>query len=124
MWSTKGAAAVAGEESTLEESWSAMVKENSKKHSGRRPLPWKPKPQPLLAYTIMMSSKYIPALISPVAELIFSMEGSMVHTDAAMKIIQCHDPLLALAIVCGLLADALQDQMVGTVDRDAVNKAM
>lgn len=71
-----------------------------------------------------MSSKYILAPISLVSELMPSMEVSIVYTDVGMKPIQCHNPFPALAIGCGFLIDALQNEIVGPVDIKAIDEAV
>lgn len=48
----------------------------------------------------------------------------MAHTNTAMQSLKSYNLFLALSIICGLLADALKNNMVGPLDRKAVNKAM
>lgn len=52
------------------------------------------------------------------------MEVDIVHMDTTMQPLWCHDPFMALAMVCGLLVDGLQNSMIGLVDNKVVNKAM
>lgn len=105
----------------LEESWAIVAKEKNKKGSGRRPLTPKTKTESPSACTIMMTNKYILAPILPIIELISLMEISIEHTDAAINLIQCHDPFLEPAMVCSLLADALKNEIVGPIDKEAIN---
>lgn len=48
----------------------------------------------------------------------------MAHADAAIHPIQCHVPFPALAMICGLLANASQNNMMGFLDKEAVNEAV
>lgn len=71
-----------------------------------------------------MLGKYIMLSIPPIANLIPSMEVRIAHAGTAIKAMQYHNLFPALAIVCGLLADASRNEMVGLVDRKAIDKAM
>lgn len=57
-------------------------------------------------------------------EFMPSMEVSTAHANAAMKPEEYFDLFSALAMVYGLLADALTNEMVDPVNKASANKAI
>lgn len=52
------------------------------------------------------------------------MEVNIAHVDATIQLLKCHKLFLAIFRICSLLADVLQNEMVGPIERMAVDKAM
>lgn len=92
------------------------------KGSGKKLALQKSIPELLSAYTTTTVDKYVPAPVPPIAEILPSIEVSMVHIYAAIQPMQCSDPFPVLFIVCRLFLDTSQNDIVGPVDKKAVNE--
>lgn len=100
------------------------MKEKRIQGNSRRSWSQKLKPEPPATYPITSSRKYIPALIPAVAKLIPLTEINIVRADTIMQPLQCCNPFPVLAIVWDLLENALLNEIVGLVDKKAVNISM
>lgn len=98
-----------------------IVKGKRTRYNGKRLLSQSSTLEIPSACTITFSRKYITTLIPPIPELMPSTEVRIAHVDAEMQPLQCYNQFPALAIVCGLLAVALQNKMVNPVDKEAFN---
>lgn len=93
--------------------WSAVVRgKGAKRTRGRSYTLPRAKREPPFTCTISSTDKHTPIPIPSLAELMPSMKISMAHADTTMQPQQYFDPFPALALVRGLLADMLANEIV------------